>query len=173
MAVNEKLDLSWSHYFRAFVRSEQFKKLTPSAVKVLDFIRPHTNYRSGEAFPAKKTIAEFTGLSESTVGRAIKELVAAKLLRVEKRGKNNFYSFTDYFPLNDKVGLAIPYLPAAIADIHSKLKNCERFPTGNAFQINNNLTINIYRRENMEGNETPVAEEAMSELRKMLNIRHG
>lgn len=74
--------------------NEMFGQLKPSSSYVWLALQSHSWKRDG-ARPSIASIIEQTGLSESTVKRAIRELVAAKVLTVTKRGdaSPNQYGF--------------------------------------------------------------------------------
>jgi Helix-turn-helix domain len=55
--------------------------------RVLTALRGY-GFKTGRAFPKVETIAEETGLSVRTVQRAIRQLAAAKLIKIEPGGKH-------------------------------------------------------------------------------------
>lgn len=71
----------------------EVRGLNPSAKLVLMMLADHKNETTGECFPSIPTLAAETGLSESGVKLAIKELEAAKLLTRNYRPE---ISRTDY-----------------------------------------------------------------------------
>ncbi|MDD3594033.1 MAG: helix-turn-helix domain-containing protein [Candidatus Gastranaerophilales bacterium] len=72
-------------------------ELSLSARLVLRCIVDYWNAALGYAYPTQKTIAKCTGLSEVSVGHAIKELVLKQLIAIEKQRKRNYYHFTISF----------------------------------------------------------------------------
>jgi hypothetical protein len=74
------------------LRSESFKSLSGSAIKVYLTIGLYSDFGTGWAYPSIRTIARQAGLSRQTVLSAIDELVGAGLLATNKvRGKSNAY----------------------------------------------------------------------------------
>jgi hypothetical protein len=74
------------------LRSESFKSLSGSAIKVYLTIGLYSDFGSGWAYPSVRTIARQAGLSRQTVLTAIEELTGAGLLAMNKvRGKSNAY----------------------------------------------------------------------------------
>jgi hypothetical protein len=74
------------------LRSESFKSLGGSAIKVYLVIGFYSDFGTDWAYPSVRTIARQAGLSRQTVLTAIDELVRAGLLAASKvRGKSNAY----------------------------------------------------------------------------------
>jgi hypothetical protein len=74
------------------LKSESFKTLGGSAVKVYLVVGLYSDFGSGWAFPSIRTIAKHAGLSRQTVLTAISELTAAGLLATNKsRGRSSAY----------------------------------------------------------------------------------
>lgn len=76
---------------------------------VLRCITDFWNYKKGYSYPTQKTIAECTGLSEVSVGQAVKELELKQIITKEKVNKRIYYrytiSFFSYLGLIPKVTL--------------------------------------------------------------------
>ena len=84
-----------SFFFRVehdLLRSESFKTLGGSAIKVYLTIGLYSDFGTGWAFPSIRTIARQAGLSRQTVLTAIEELVKAGLMAIQKApGRANAY----------------------------------------------------------------------------------
>ena len=86
----------------------QFELMLSSRL-VLRCITDFWNYKKGYSYPTQKTIAECTGLSEVSVGQAVKELELKQIITKEKVNKRIYYrytiSFFSYLGLIPKVTL--------------------------------------------------------------------
>lgn len=85
-------------------------ELMLSSRLVLRCITDFWNYKKGCSYPTQKTIAECTGLSEVSVGQAVKELELKQIIKKEKINKRIYYrytiSFFGYLGLIPKVTLS-------------------------------------------------------------------
>src|SRR3954467_11237928 len=84
-----------SYFFRVehdLLRSEAFKTLGGSAIKVYLIIGLYSDFGSGWAYPSIRTMARQAGLSRQTVLAALDELTAAGLLaRSKSPGRSSAY----------------------------------------------------------------------------------
>jgi predicted transcriptional regulator len=84
-----------SYFFRVehdLLRSESFKTLGGSAIKVYLVIGLYSDFGSDWAYPSIRTIARQAGLSRQTVLAAISELTRAGLLATSKsKGRSTAY----------------------------------------------------------------------------------
>src|ERR1700761_268254 len=84
-----------SLFFRVehdLLRSESFKTLGGSAIKVYLVIGLYADFGTGWAYPSIRTIAKQAGLSRQTVLAAIAELTRVGLLATNKsRGRSTAY----------------------------------------------------------------------------------
>jgi hypothetical protein len=84
-----------SFFFRVehdLLRSELFKSLGGSAIKVYLVIGLYSNFGTGWAYPSIRTIAEQSGLSRQTVLTAIADLTKAGILVASKsQGRSTAY----------------------------------------------------------------------------------
>ena len=84
-----------SYFFRVehdLLRSEAFKTLGGSAIKVYLVIGLYSDFGTDWAYPSIRTIARQAGLSRQTVLAAIEELTAAGLLATSKsKGRSTAY----------------------------------------------------------------------------------
>ena len=84
-----------SLFFRVehdLLRSESFKTLGGSAIKVYLVIGLYSDFGTDWAYPSIRTIARQAGLSRQTVLAAIEELTRAGLLAASKsRGRSTAY----------------------------------------------------------------------------------
>ncbi len=105
-------------------------------------IKAHADFQTGEAWPSIRRLAEITGLSTTTIQKAIERLESAKLLRIAKRG--NRKQATHYIArerLDVKLGrqllcsIVVDYVPAntrkKLERLKQSLKTGENDP--NAF----------------------------------------
>src|SRR5712671_2972442 len=83
------------YFFRVeheLLRSESFKALGGSAIKVYLTIGLYSDFGTGWAYPSIRTIARQAGLSRQTVLTAIAELTRNGLLATSKsRGRSTAY----------------------------------------------------------------------------------
>jgi hypothetical protein len=91
-----------SFFFRVehdLVRSEPFKELGGSAIKVYLVIGLYADFGTGWAYPSIRTIARQGGLSRQTVLAAIEDLARLGLLATSKsRGKSTAYKIISQAP---------------------------------------------------------------------------
>jgi Helix-turn-helix domain len=91
-----------SFFFRVehdLVRSESFKELGGSAIKVYLVIGLYSDFGTGWAYPSIRTIARQGGLSRQTVLAAIEDLARLGLLATSKsRGKSTAYKIIRQAP---------------------------------------------------------------------------
>ncbi len=95
-----------SFFFRVdhdLLRSESFKSLGGSAIKVYLVIGLYADFETGWAYPSVRTIARQAGLSRQTVLTAIDELAHAGVLAVQRvPGKSNAYRILRHAPQRPK-----------------------------------------------------------------------
>ena len=115
-----------SLFFRVehdLLRSESFKSLGGSAIKVYLVIGLYSDFGTGWAYPSIRTIARQAGLSRQTVLAAIAELTRVGLLATNKsRGRSTAYRVMREVP--DRAGAkkskaprsAIPTGPLSLGD---------------------------------------------------------
>ncbi len=114
-----------SLFFRVehdLLRSESFKTLGGSAIKVYLTIGLYSDFGTGWAYPSVRTIARQAGLSRQTVLAAIEELTSMGLLAANKsRGKSTAYQVMREAPVrpSSKGEKAKPAQNPAISGSHS------------------------------------------------------
>ncbi len=95
-----------SYFFRVdhdLMRSDSFKSLGGSAIKVYLVIGMYSDFGTGWAYPSIRTIARQAGLSRQTVLTALEELADAGLVASQKSsGKSNAYQILRQAPLRPK-----------------------------------------------------------------------
>src|ERR1700742_4675637 len=91
-----------SLFFRVehdLLRSESFKTLGGSAIKVYLVIGLYADFGSGWAYPSIRTIARQAGLSRQTVLEAIADLAKVGLLATSKsKGRSTAYKVMQQAP---------------------------------------------------------------------------
>ena len=70
--------------------------LTPQDLLVYISIKRYMNNETKEAFPSLQTICAKSGASINTVRKCINNLEAQDYFKIEKRGRQNYYIFSDY-----------------------------------------------------------------------------
>src|SRR5262245_24697685 len=94
---------SSSYFFRVehdLLRSEAFKTLGGSAIKVYLVIGLYSDFGTDWAYPSIRTIASHTGLSRQTVMVAISHLTELGLLATNKaRGRSTAYRIIRQAPI--------------------------------------------------------------------------
>lgn len=123
-------DLWWFHLFRSFISSGDLSKMNANTVKVYVALKSTINIDTGTSSAGLDWLARNTGLSLSSVKRAIRELKTMEYIFVtEKPGRSNNYTFIERFPVIDKnkkaiVGTAsFPYIPSETNNRRSELKS--------------------------------------------------
>src|SRR6266568_7276359 len=96
-----------SYFFRVehdLLRSESFKTLGGSAIKVYLVVGLYSDFGTGWAYPSIRTIARQAGLSRQTVLAAIGELTRAGLLATSKSpGRSTAYKIIRQAPARPPV----------------------------------------------------------------------
>src|SRR5271166_5304856 len=91
-----------SFFFRVehdLLRSESFKTLGGSAIKVYLVIGLYSDFGTGWAYPSIRTIARQAGLSRQTVLSAVEELARLGLLATSKsKGRSTAYKIIRQAP---------------------------------------------------------------------------
>ncbi|HMB07223.1 MAG TPA: helix-turn-helix domain-containing protein, partial [Isosphaeraceae bacterium] len=115
-----------SYFFRVehdLLRSESFKALGGSAIKVYLVIGLYSDFGSDWAYPSIRTIARQAGLSRQTVLAAITELTRAGLLATSKsKGRSTAYKIMRQPPparstsKKDKNEDSTPTVPSFLVD---------------------------------------------------------
>src|SRR6516162_4156032 len=97
-----------AYFFRVehdLLRSESFKALGGSAIKVYLTIGLYSDFGSGWAYPSIRTIARQAGLSRQTVLTAIADLTQAGLLATSKsQGRSTAYQIIRQAPERPPAG---------------------------------------------------------------------
>src|SRR5271167_3443281 len=104
------------YFFRVehdLLRSESFKTLGGSAIKVYLVIGLYADFGTGWAYPSIRTIARQAGLSRQTVLAAIEELTRVGLLAVNKsKGRSTAYRVLREAPQRPPLRKNAPKSPA-------------------------------------------------------------
>lgn len=79
-----RIDSSFTTEQRDLFASGMVAEIGVNAYAVWQAIKYYADFSTGEAFPGMRTLGTKLGLSQPTVQRAVKNLEAAKLLRVTK-----------------------------------------------------------------------------------------
>ena len=72
------------------------ENLTPQDLLIYVAIKRYMNKDTKEAFPSLQTICAKSGASINTVRKCINNLEAQDYFKIEKRGRQNYYIFSDY-----------------------------------------------------------------------------
>lgn len=128
MEKDLQAETSWFHLFRCMIESGDAREMGPSPFMVYCVIKSHTNFSTGRAFPSIQTIVDKSGLSKSSVLRALKVLGEFGYLTVEKKGRNNVYRLREKVTMNDGEGRPAAvatwdYLPTSIKAAQAELRN--------------------------------------------------
>ena len=94
----------WIHIVRGMIKDKMMAKLGLPAFGVYIAIKSHTDLNTGNAWPSVALLGETVGIAKETVLKAIKTLVEAGLLRVEKRGRTNSYSVIEKINIVEQAG---------------------------------------------------------------------
>jgi len=92
MSMRGSVDTSFQTMQRDLFNSGMAAHIGMNAFGVWLAIKNHADYNTGECWPGMRRLAELTGIGSSSVQRAIKTLIEAKLLRVDpSKRKGNTY----------------------------------------------------------------------------------
>lgn len=72
------------------------ENLTPQDLLIYVAIKRYMNKDTKEAFPSLQTICAKSGASINTVRKCISNLETQEYFKIEKRGRQNYYIFSDY-----------------------------------------------------------------------------
>ncbi len=156
---NFTVNISSFEINKLITTSNLFSKidLMLSSRLVLRCIVDYWNSKLGYAYPTQRTIARCTGLSEVSVGQAVKELELKQLIKKEKVNKRLHYklsiSFLGYLEVIPKVTLGDT--PSSLGNIpQGALYNNILKEKENAF-LNNSLSPEV---------ESPMSEEEVAKV---------
>lgn len=121
-------ETQWFHVFKAMIDTGELARMDGSTVKVYLVVKAHTNFSTGRAFPALKTIGEKAGLSLSQVQRCLKSLEQHGYITKEKKGRSNCYTLREKIQIEDAAGRPAAvatwdYLPSSVQHAVADLKN--------------------------------------------------
>lgn len=143
-------EVQWFHLFKAMIENGDVAKMGPHAFTVYAVIKAHTNFNTGQAFPAVETIAKKSGVSVPQVKRELKTLEAHGYVTKEKRGRNNVYTLREKIDIADEHGRPAAvatwdYLPSGVKHAMADLKNVLMSGDLGAARIVHieNLTVNV------------------------------
>ena len=92
MSIQGSVDTSFQTIQRDLFNSGMAAHIGMNAFGVWLAIKNHADFNTGECWPGMRRLATLTGIGSSSVQRAIKVLVEAKLLRIDQdRRKTNTY----------------------------------------------------------------------------------
>jgi DNA-binding transcriptional regulator YhcF (GntR family) len=147
----------WIHVVRGLIQEGEIAKVGAVAFCVYIAIKAHTDLNTGNAWPSISTLAEQVGVSNDTVERALKKLVKAGLLKVEKRGRANSYSVIEKIKMVTQNGehwgtaerkyASLQYGP--FVDELQRLARTGNLPGDRAITIN--VTVNVQNVTQAEG----------------------
>lgn len=119
---------TWFHVFVAMIESGDLVKIGPHAFTVYATIKAHTNFKTGNSFPAVETIVEKSGISRAQVMRSLSVLEQNGYLTRKKKGRHNIYTIREKVDIHDSVGRKTAvatwdYIPDAVEEATMQLKN--------------------------------------------------
>jgi DNA-binding transcriptional MocR family regulator len=83
-------------------------------------IKYHSDFQTGQSWPGIRHLATLVGASKASIEKAILDLEAAHLLRVDRRGRKNVYIARERMDvrIGDRVicSIAIDYVPAQMRE---------------------------------------------------------
>jgi DNA-binding transcriptional MocR family regulator len=121
-----ELDPTYLTQQRDFFASGLASKIGAVGYMVWSAIKYHSNFQTGESWPGIRHLADLTGVSPTTVQKAIKALESEHLLRVTRKGKRNIYVARERMDV--RVGarvicsIAVDYVPATMREKLAALK---------------------------------------------------
>lgn len=128
MSMRGSVDTSFQTMQRDLFNSGMAAHIGMNAFGVWLAIKNHADYNTGECWPGMRRLAELTGIGSSSVQRAIKTLIEAKLLRVDpSKRKGNTYVARERMDirLGDRVlcTVVLDYVPRGLK---KRLEEIER-----------------------------------------------
>lgn len=170
----------WIHVVRGMIQDGEIAKVGAVAFCVYIAIKAHTDLETGSAWPSIATLARQVGVSEDTIGRALKTLVDNGLLKVEKRGRKNHYAVMEKIQMVTQEGQAWgtgerKYASLQYGNFVEELQRLARtgnLPGDRAITINVTLNVqNITQGENgnVAMNVQNVQVSSDEELSRILN----
>jgi DNA-binding transcriptional ArsR family regulator len=147
----------WIHVVRGLIQEGEIARVGTTAFCVYIAIKAHTDLENGNAWPSIATLAKQVGVSDDTIGLSLKKLVAAGLLKIEKRGRSNVYSVIEKIQMVTQAGEAwgsgqrkyVPLQYAGFVDELQRLARTGNLPGDQAITIN--LTLNVQHIEQGDG----------------------
>ena len=123
-----KAETTWFHVFKTMIDSGDVAKMGPHAATVYLVVKAHTNFNTGQAFPAIETIVEKSGVSRAQVMRSLVTLEELGYIVKSKKGRSNTYSVREKVEIHDAGGRPThvatwDYLPASVQAAVADLKN--------------------------------------------------
>ena len=102
----------WSHLLSASILTQRFAQLSLKASKVYIVLKVRCNLKTGVAFPSLKRISQDTGISVSSVQRALKELESAGYIESFKDRRSKIYMLYEVFETGQGEIVRKLYVPA-------------------------------------------------------------
>ena len=102
----------WSHLLSASILTQRFAQLSLKASKVYIVLKVRCNLKTGVAFPSLKRISQDTGISVSSVQRALKELERAGYIESFKDRRSKIYMLYEVFETGQGEIVRKLYVPA-------------------------------------------------------------
>lgn len=157
----------WFHVVRDLVQGGEIAKVGAIPFCVYIVIKSHTDMQTGHAKPSVARIAELVGVSHDTVQRALKKLVQAGLIKLERKGtgrEGNTYSVVEKINIVTSAGEPWgvgqrKYASTFYKEFVDELQRLAR--TGNLPGDRNvtiNLTVNISNVQQAEGSTVNITQ---------------
>lgn len=121
-------DTTWFRVFHSMFRSSEAAKMKPFAVVVYFALKSHAKFETGKTFPRIELIAAETGMSVSTVLRALKTLEDFSYITRRREGRHNDYQLREKVAIRDSSDRIVAvatwdYVPVEVSAATADLKN--------------------------------------------------
>lgn len=121
-----QLDTSFQTMQRDLFASGMVAQIGVNAFAIWQAIKAHADYQTGVCWPSIRRLMELTGLANATVQKGLATLTEARLLRVRKKGKRNYYVACERmdFRLGDILicTVIVDYVPASLRETLPRVK---------------------------------------------------
>lgn len=163
------VNAAWFHIFKEMIETETWAKMGYPAKSLYPVIKSFANQKNGASFPSYETMMKYSGLSRSSIVKALAELEDLGYVNKVKIGtgrKKNLYELKEKLPvINKETGeveatASFDYIPFQVGEAVKELKKfvaTNMDAEGKALQYIHidKLTLNVAGRDivNNEGGE--------------------
>jgi DNA-binding IclR family transcriptional regulator len=121
------IDTSYQTMQRDLFASGMVAQIGVNAFAIWQAIKAHADFETGVCWPSVRRLMELTGLASRTVQTALTTLQEAKLLRVRKHGRRNYYIACERMDV--RIGpllictVVVDYIPMSLRDVIPQVRD--------------------------------------------------